>query len=114
MKVSNVSLGASEQDIKEFFSFSGEIEHVDIQRLVLLLLWIIGSLFIIVPITGPDTSYIIGLVYTFEPLPFEMAADYNFFFFFLLLSISLLESHLHILFKQLSYNLLTLQTHTKR
>ncbi|KAI7733140.1 hypothetical protein M8C21_013293 [Ambrosia artemisiifolia] len=31
VKVSNVSLGASEQDIKEFFSFSGEIEYVDIQ-----------------------------------------------------------------------------------
>ncbi|XP_031276523.1 binding partner of ACD11 1-like [Pistacia vera] len=29
VKVSNVSLGASEQDIKEFFSFSGEIEHVE-------------------------------------------------------------------------------------
>lgn len=31
VKVSNVSLGASEQDIKEFFSFSGEIEYIDIQ-----------------------------------------------------------------------------------
>ncbi|KAI3705935.1 hypothetical protein L1987_76184 [Smallanthus sonchifolius] len=31
VKVSNVSLGASEQDIKEFFSFSGEIEYVDIK-----------------------------------------------------------------------------------
>ncbi|OMO96525.1 hypothetical protein COLO4_15225 [Corchorus olitorius] len=31
VKVSNVSLGASEQDIKEFFSFSGEIEHVEMQ-----------------------------------------------------------------------------------
>ncbi|XP_022747911.1 binding partner of ACD11 1-like [Durio zibethinus] len=29
VKVCNVSLGASEQDIKEFFSFSGEIEHVE-------------------------------------------------------------------------------------
>ncbi|XVE62281.1 hypothetical protein DITRI_Ditri06bG0105400 [Diplodiscus trichospermus] len=29
VKVSNVSLGASEQDIKEFFSFSGQIEHVE-------------------------------------------------------------------------------------
>ncbi|GLT57792.1 hypothetical protein SLA2020_307410 [Shorea laevis] len=29
VKVSNVSLGASERDIKEFFSFSGEIEHVE-------------------------------------------------------------------------------------
>ncbi|XVF06885.1 hypothetical protein REPUB_Repub06bG0089700 [Reevesia pubescens] len=28
VKVSNVSLGASEQDIQEFFSFSGEIEYV--------------------------------------------------------------------------------------
>lgn len=31
VKVSNVSLGASEQDIKEFFSFSGEIEFVEMQ-----------------------------------------------------------------------------------
>ncbi|OMO88883.1 hypothetical protein CCACVL1_08145 [Corchorus capsularis] len=31
VKVNNVSLGASEQDIKEFFSFSGEIEHVEMQ-----------------------------------------------------------------------------------
>ncbi|KAI3905068.1 hypothetical protein MKX01_017314 [Papaver californicum] len=31
LKVSNVSLGASEQDIKEFFSFSGDIEYVEIQ-----------------------------------------------------------------------------------
>ncbi|XVF30489.1 hypothetical protein REPUB_Repub16aG0062400 [Reevesia pubescens] len=29
VKVGNVSLGASEQDIKEFFSFSGEIEYVE-------------------------------------------------------------------------------------
>ncbi|CAL1393119.1 unnamed protein product [Linum trigynum] len=29
VKVSNVSLGATEQDIKEFFSFSGEIECID-------------------------------------------------------------------------------------
>ncbi|XP_034711685.1 binding partner of ACD11 1-like [Vitis riparia] len=31
VKVSNVSLGASEQDVKEFFSFSGEIEYVEMQ-----------------------------------------------------------------------------------
>ncbi|XP_059667410.1 binding partner of ACD11 1-like [Cornus florida] len=29
VKVSNVSLGASEKDIKEFFSFSGDIEYVE-------------------------------------------------------------------------------------
>ncbi|CAL5367944.1 unnamed protein product [Camellia sinensis] len=29
VKVSNVSLGATDQDIKEFFSFSGEIEYVE-------------------------------------------------------------------------------------
>lgn len=29
--MSSVSLGASEHDIKEFFSFSGEIDHVDLQ-----------------------------------------------------------------------------------
>lgn len=34
VKVSNLSLGATEQDIKEFFSFSGEIEYVDMHRLV--------------------------------------------------------------------------------
>lgn len=37
MKVSNVSLSASEQDIKEFFSFSGDIEYVEMMRLVLVL-----------------------------------------------------------------------------
>ncbi|XP_031502773.1 binding partner of ACD11 1 [Nymphaea colorata] len=31
VKVSNVSLGATEQDIREFFSFSGEIEYVEMQ-----------------------------------------------------------------------------------
>lgn len=36
MKVTNVSLSATEQDIKEFFSFSGDIEHVDMQRFVSL------------------------------------------------------------------------------
>lgn len=34
MKVSNASLGASEQDIKEFFSFSGDIEYVEMKRFV--------------------------------------------------------------------------------
>lgn len=34
MSVNNVSLSASENDIKEFFSFSGEIECIDWQRLV--------------------------------------------------------------------------------
>ncbi|XP_065635652.1 binding partner of ACD11 1 isoform X2 [Quercus suber] len=31
VKVSNVSLGASEQDLKEFFSFSGKIEYVEMK-----------------------------------------------------------------------------------
>ncbi|ERN15517.1 binding partner of ACD11 1 [Amborella trichopoda] len=31
VKVSNVSLGATEQDIKEFFSFSGDIEYVEMK-----------------------------------------------------------------------------------
>ncbi|XP_008800095.1 binding partner of ACD11 1 [Phoenix dactylifera] len=31
VKVSNVSLGASEQDIEEFFSFSGNIEYVEMR-----------------------------------------------------------------------------------
>ncbi|KAL6600340.1 hypothetical protein ACP70R_045140 [Stipagrostis hirtigluma subsp. patula] len=31
VKVTNVSLSATVQDIKEFFSFSGEIEHVEMQ-----------------------------------------------------------------------------------
>lgn len=30
--MSNVSLGATEQDIQEFFSFSGVIEYVEIKR----------------------------------------------------------------------------------
>ncbi|XP_031392844.1 binding partner of ACD11 1-like isoform X1 [Punica granatum] len=29
VRITNLSLGASEQDLKEFFSFSGEIEHVE-------------------------------------------------------------------------------------
>ncbi|KAF7829198.1 binding partner of ACD11 1-like [Senna tora] len=31
VKVSNVSLGATEQDIREFFSFSGEIQYVELR-----------------------------------------------------------------------------------
>ncbi|CAH8317152.1 unnamed protein product [Eruca vesicaria subsp. sativa] len=31
VKVSNLSLGATDHDIKEFFSFSGEVESIDIQ-----------------------------------------------------------------------------------
>jgi len=34
VKVTNVSLTATVQDIKEFFSFSGDIEHVEMQRFV--------------------------------------------------------------------------------
>lgn len=32
VKVSHVSLGATVQDIKEFFSFSGDIEYVEMKR----------------------------------------------------------------------------------
>lgn len=32
VKVSNLSLSASERDVKEFFSFSGDIEHVELRR----------------------------------------------------------------------------------
>ncbi|RWW35317.1 hypothetical protein BHE74_00059758, partial [Ensete ventricosum] len=35
VKVSNVSLSASLHDIKEFFSFSGDIEHVEMQRFII-------------------------------------------------------------------------------
>lgn len=38
MKVSNVSLGASERDIKEFFSFSGDIVYLEMHRLLLNIL----------------------------------------------------------------------------
>jgi hypothetical protein len=34
VKATNVSLSATVQDIKEFFSFSGDIEHVEMQRFV--------------------------------------------------------------------------------
>jgi len=37
VKVVNVSLGATEQDIEEFFSFSGKIEYVELRRSVILL-----------------------------------------------------------------------------
>lgn len=40
VKISNVSLGASEQDIKEFFSFSGDIEYVELQRFLLKLIFL--------------------------------------------------------------------------
>lgn len=43
MKVSNVSLGASERDIKEFFSFSGDIEYVEMQRLVFFVFYVVSS-----------------------------------------------------------------------
>ncbi|RWW40076.1 hypothetical protein BHE74_00054574, partial [Ensete ventricosum] len=36
VKVGDVSLSASEQDIREFFSFSGDIEYIEMQRFVLL------------------------------------------------------------------------------
>lgn len=32
VKVSNVSLGATERDLKEFFSFSGDILYLETQR----------------------------------------------------------------------------------
>ncbi|MBA0566770.1 hypothetical protein Golob_011555, partial [Gossypium lobatum] len=32
VKVSNISLAASERDIKEFFSFSGDIQYVEMRR----------------------------------------------------------------------------------
>ncbi|GAV86175.1 RRM_1 domain-containing protein [Cephalotus follicularis] len=32
IKVSNISLGASDRDIKEFFSFSGDVQYVEMQR----------------------------------------------------------------------------------
>ncbi|KAL7165899.1 hypothetical protein ACSBR2_036716 [Camellia fascicularis] len=32
VKVSNISLATSEKDIKEFFSFSGDIQYVEMQR----------------------------------------------------------------------------------
>lgn len=36
LEVSNVSLVVSEEDIKEFFSFSGEIQYVEMRRSALL------------------------------------------------------------------------------
>lgn len=33
VKISNISLAASEQDIREFFSFSGDIQYLEMQRL---------------------------------------------------------------------------------
>lgn len=37
VKVSNISLAASQRDIKEFFSFSGDIQYVEMRRWVLLI-----------------------------------------------------------------------------
>ena len=36
VKVSNISKATSERDIEEFFSFSGEILYVEMQRLMIL------------------------------------------------------------------------------
>lgn len=36
VKVSNISKDTSERDIEEFFSFSGEILYVEMQRLVII------------------------------------------------------------------------------
>lgn len=36
VKVSNVSLGATDRDLKEFFSFSGDILYLETQRFVFL------------------------------------------------------------------------------
>lgn len=47
MKISNVSLSASAQDIKEFFSFSGDIEHVELQRFILLIIIILFYHFLV-------------------------------------------------------------------
>lgn len=33
VKVSNVSMTATEKDMKEFFSFSGDIQYVEMQKL---------------------------------------------------------------------------------
>lgn len=40
VKVSNVSIGASEHDIKEFFSFSGDIAYIELRRLVSEILFV--------------------------------------------------------------------------
>jgi hypothetical protein len=34
VKISNISLAASERDIREFFSFSGDIQYIEMQRSV--------------------------------------------------------------------------------
>lgn len=39
VKVSNVSLAVTERELKEFFSFSGEIVHLEMQRSVLFTLY---------------------------------------------------------------------------
>ena len=36
VKISNISLAASERDIREFFSFSGDIQYIEMQRSVYL------------------------------------------------------------------------------
>ena len=46
VKVSNISLAVTERDIKEFFSFSGDIQYVEMQRLALFSLKLPGNLLI--------------------------------------------------------------------
>lgn len=45
MQVSNVSLAAKEQDLREFFSFSGDIEYLEMKGLVyLFIFWVFQHL----------------------------------------------------------------------
>lgn len=47
VKVSNVSLGASLQDIHEFFSFSGDIEYVEMKRLMWYIILLLHFLYVV-------------------------------------------------------------------
>ncbi|KAI4295280.1 hypothetical protein L6164_035342 [Bauhinia variegata] len=75
VKVSNISLGATEQDIKEFFTFSGEIEYIEMQSE--------SESSLIAYITfknseGAETSVLLsGSVVGGQPITVALAPDYE-------------------------------------
>jgi hypothetical protein len=75
VKVSNVSLGATERDLKEFFSFSGEIEHVELtsdnERSQIAYVAFKDA-------QGAETAVLLsGATIVDQPIAIELAPDFN-------------------------------------
>lgn len=83
VKVSNVSLGAAERDIKEFFSFSGDIEYLEMLRLVVILVPSIIFYFILLWVSSLLYKYAVimsGL--KLHMLPSRIPKEQKLLFFF--------------------------------